>query len=79
MCIFMSGSNEEESRVMRGWRICPMTAKVLQSVAFNWGYRYGGKGSVGQLLDAIATGEVLLLRGKGSEVQVVQCNKTSRN
>lgn len=42
-------------------RVAPQTAEKLKDIAFKLGYIHGGEGSTGQLLDAIATGKVVLL------------------
>ena len=42
-------------------RVSPQTAEKLKEIAFKLGYVYDKEGSTGQLLDAIASGEIILL------------------
>lgn len=42
-------------------RVAPQTAETLKDIAFKLGYIHGDEGSTGKLLDAIATGKVVLL------------------
>lgn len=42
-------------------RVAPQTAEKLKEIALKLGYAYDKEGSTGQLLDAIALGEVILL------------------
>jgi len=42
-------------------RVSPQTAGKLKEIAFKLGYVYDKEGSTGQLLDAIASGEIILL------------------
>jgi hypothetical protein len=48
------------ARVERG------TADKLKEIAHRLGYIYDGEGSTGQLLDAIAQGEIILISTKTS-------------
>lgn len=43
------------------------TPEAIRAIALNLGYVYGGKGSVGKLLDAIADGEVVLVQAITTE------------
>lgn len=45
-------------------RVAPETATRLKEIAYKLGYVYNNEGSTGQLLDAIATGEVILTQIK---------------
>lgn len=42
-------------------RVAPNTTDKLKEIAEYFGYTYDGEGSTGQLLDAIASGKLLLL------------------
>ena len=42
-------------------RVAPGTAEKLKKLAEMLGYVYANEGSIGQLLDAIANGEIILL------------------
>ncbi|WGV27063.1 hypothetical protein [Halotia branconii] len=42
-------------------RVAPKTTEKLKQVALNLGYTYNNEGSTGQLLDAIASGEIILV------------------
>lgn len=42
-------------------RVAPETAEKLKEIALKLGYVYDKEGSTGQLLDAIALGEVILI------------------
>lgn len=42
-------------------RVAPETAQKLREIAKALGYIYSDEGSTGQLLDAIASGEVILI------------------
>lgn len=42
-------------------RVAPQTAEKLKEIAFKLGYIYDNSGSTGQLLDAIAQGEIILI------------------
>lgn len=42
-------------------RVAPETADKLKQIAVQLGYIHGGEGSTGQLLDAIANGDLVLL------------------
>jgi hypothetical protein len=42
-------------------RTAPDTADKLKTIAYKLGYIYDGEGATGQLLDAIASGEILLM------------------
>lgn len=45
-------------------RVAPDTPDKLKQIAFNLGFIYGDEGSTGQLLDAIASGEVVLISAR---------------
>lgn len=45
-------------------RVAPDTSDRLKQIAFNLGFVYGDEGSTGQLLDAIASGEVVLISAR---------------
>lgn len=47
-------------------RVDPGTADKLKEIAQKLGYIYDGEGSTGQLLDAIANGELILISTKTS-------------
>ncbi|MCC5633435.1 hypothetical protein [Nostoc sphaeroides] len=47
-------------------RVDPGTAEKLKEIAQKLGYIYDGEGSTGQLLDAIANGELILISTKTS-------------
>ena len=47
-------------------RVDPRTADKLKEIAQKLGYIYDGEGSTGQLLDAIANGELILISTKTS-------------
>lgn len=42
-------------------RVGPNTAEKLKEIALMLGYTYNGEGSTGQLLDAIASGDLILI------------------
>jgi len=43
-------------------RVAPETPDKLKEIAFKIGYIYNQEGSTGQLLDAIAQGEIILIK-----------------
>jgi len=43
-------------------RVAPETPEKLKEIALNIGYVYNQEGSTGQLLDAIAQGEIILIK-----------------
>lgn len=45
-------------------RVAPGTAERLKEIAYKLGYVYNDEGSTGQLLDAIASGEIVLTQIK---------------
>ncbi len=45
-------------------RVAPETPDKIKQIAFNLGFMYGDEGSTGQLLDAIASGEIALISSK---------------
>lgn len=45
-------------------RVAPDTAEKIKQIAFNLGFVYDGEGSTGQLLDAIAHSEIVLISNK---------------
>ena len=45
-------------------RVAPDTANKIKQIAFNLGFVYDGEGSTGQLLDAIAKNEVVLVSAR---------------
>lgn len=45
-------------------RVAPETPDKIKQIAFNLGFMYDGEGSIGQLLDAIASGEIALVSSK---------------
>jgi hypothetical protein len=47
-------------------RVAPETGEKLKQIAQALGYIHGGEGSTGQLLDAIASGEIILIATKKS-------------
>lgn len=47
-------------------RVDSGTADKLKEIAQKLGYIYDGEGSTGQLLDAIASGEIILISAKNS-------------
>ncbi|MCC5644763.1 hypothetical protein LC607_17825 [Nostoc sp. CHAB 5824] len=47
-------------------RVAPKTADKLKEIAFVLGYIYDEQGSTGQLLDAIAQGELILISANNS-------------
>lgn len=42
-------------------RVNPQTSEALKQIAYNLGYIYDGEGSTGQLLDAIASEQQMLI------------------
>lgn len=42
-------------------RVAPQTGEKLKEIAYLLGYTHAGSGSTGQLLDAIASGELILI------------------
>jgi hypothetical protein len=42
-------------------RVAPNTASQLKQIAYKLGYVYNDEGSTGQLLDAIANGDLILI------------------
>lgn len=51
-------------RVSLHARVAPGTGDKLKEVAYKLGYSYNNEGSTGQLLDAIASGELILIKSK---------------
>jgi hypothetical protein len=47
-------------------RVAPETADKLKEIAMKLGYIYNDEGSTGQLLDAIATGDIILISANKS-------------
>ncbi len=47
-------------KIQSHWRIEPETKEALDQIAQALGYKYGTGGAVGEMLDAIANGELLL-------------------
>lgn len=47
-------------------RVAPDTGEKLKEIAQKLGYTYAGEGSTGQLLDAIAQGEIILISANNS-------------
>ena len=47
-------------------RVAPGTADKLKEIAMKLGYIYNDEGSTGQLLDAIATGDIILISANKS-------------
>lgn len=45
-------------------RVAPHTGDKLKEIAYILGYIHGGEGSTGQLLDAIADGDLILIATK---------------
>ncbi|WP_414552001.1 hypothetical protein [Anabaena sp. CCY 0017] len=45
-------------------RVAPETSSKLKEIAYALGYIYNQDGSIGQLLDAIASGELILISAK---------------
>jgi hypothetical protein len=45
-------------------RVAPYTGDKLKEIAYVLGYVHGGEGSTGQLLDAIAEGNLILIATK---------------
>jgi hypothetical protein len=58
----MVGRPKKNDRAQLNTRVNEKTLVDLQVLAFKLGYIYGDKGSIGQLLDAIAVGAVVLTR-----------------
>lgn len=48
-------------------RVAQGTGDKLKEIAYKLGYVYDEEGSTGQLLDAIASGEIILIATKKSE------------
>ncbi len=53
-------SRDKRERTNLHARVAIETAEKVKQIAFNLGYIHGGEGSIGQLLDAIADGEIKL-------------------
>lgn len=47
-------------------RVSPATPDKIKEIAEKLGYTYGGEGSTGQLLDAIASGKLILIHTQTS-------------
>jgi hypothetical protein len=45
-------------------RVAPGTPEAIKALALALGFEYGHDGAIGQLFDAIASGEVLLVQKK---------------
>ncbi len=43
-------------------RVAPSTPETIKAIALAFGFEHGGEGSTGKLMDAIASGEVLLVQ-----------------
>jgi hypothetical protein len=48
-------------------RVAPGTAEKLKEIAYLLGYSYNDEGSTGQLLDAIAAGNLVLIAASNSK------------
>ena len=51
-------------KVQSHWRVKTTTVETLSELARVLGYEYADKGAVGELLDAIADGKILLVPKK---------------
>ena len=49
-------------------RVDPRTVDKLKEIAQKLGYIYDGEGSTGQLLDAIASGDLILISTKSTSI-----------
>lgn len=49
-------------------RVDPETADKVKEIAQKLGYIYDGEGSTGQLLDAIASGDLILISTKSTSI-----------
>lgn len=47
-------------------RVAPQTVEKLKEIASKLGYIYDNEGSTGKLLDAIASGEIILISANNS-------------
>lgn len=50
------------NRALFGARVAEHTPEKIKEIAIQLGYLYNGEGSPGQLLDAIASGDVILIQ-----------------
>lgn len=56
-----SSGRPKTGNTFKGWRVRKGTGEALSQIAFNFGFRYSDRGSVGKLLDAIADGSFILV------------------
>jgi hypothetical protein len=49
------------NKVQSHWRVKPETRDTLSNIAKALGYEYHNEGAVGEMLDAIADGDILLV------------------
>jgi hypothetical protein len=54
-------SKRKEKRIQKHFRVAESTPAKLSALAIALGYTYGKGAALGELLDAIAAGEVLLV------------------
>jgi hypothetical protein len=50
------------NRALFGARVAEETPEKIKEIAIQLGYLYNGEGSPGQLLDAIASGDIILIQ-----------------
>ena len=70
--LFQPSLNEKlgrkpEDRTKMLLRVNSNTPKIMKTMAESFGYFYNGEGSTGQLLDAIANGDILLVSTKSNK------------
>lgn len=58
------GRRSLPDRTRANWRVGNDTPIVLNAIAINLGFSHGDGGAVGKMLDAIASGEYLVVRKK---------------
>ncbi|MBW4506375.1 MAG: hypothetical protein KME64_07690 [Scytonematopsis contorta HA4267-MV1] len=54
------------NRALFGARVADDTPDKIKEIAIKLGYLYNGEGSPGQLLDAIASGDIILIQRKNN-------------
>jgi hypothetical protein len=60
-------ARKPENRTTFLSRVDILTPSKIKAIAESLGYVYAGKGSQGQLLDAIASGDVVLYKSSGDK------------
>lgn len=57
----------KQDRIQKHFRVDRSTPKKLNQIAIELGFRYGEGGAIGEMLDAIANKDILLIPRQKSE------------